>query len=680
MVKWLQNHKNQLTESPLVFLFLISLIAFLTYGLMIPKLGYYYDDWYTIWSGVSRGADSLIPLFSLDRPFMGVIYSFFFKIIGANSTGWHIFALLFRIMGAYAFYWILKLVWPQQKDLPILAAVLFVVFPGFLAQPNAATKINHLIGYAGALASIAFSLMAFRAEKRGPKIVFTFLSVLLLMFYVWIYEYMIGLEVMRISLLAYLHWRQKPEKIFQLVRKLIISYLPLAMGIGIFLFWRIFIFESSRNATDLNGLVGAYRSDLLTMVFRLIFQTIKDFLSASVFAWFVQPYRILSVSRYSHIAIAFAGGILSVILVIFYLKVRRKSDENEDLQKSEKPWVKLLLGSIIVLGAVAPVVLSNRYLNLNDAYKAYALHPSAGAILIILGIVSAFKAMYRKTGFLVLIGFSVIVQILNGFAWNGYWESQRNFWWQLSWRAPDIQDNTLVMGYLPSTFSFHEDYEIWGPLNLIYRSQPVSIPPIQAQILNLETVTYVVDQEMREGTVRDIYMPRDYSQMILIGQPFAEACLHVLDGNMPIYSINEKQYVNEVAIFSDISRITTTNPQPMPSQAIFGEEPAHQWCYYYQKASLARQKGQWQEISSLYNSAIENDLHPADASEYFVFIEGLVHSGQIEKARQILENELDNHAALKFSICKSLLSSPDYPVEFGYDKETMTGLMCGGDS
>ena len=61
---------------------LILLTTVITYGISIPKLGYYHDDWFVLWSGQMRGADSLIPLFSTDRPFMGVIYSVLYRVLG----------------------------------------------------------------------------------------------------------------------------------------------------------------------------------------------------------------------------------------------------------------------------------------------------------------------------------------------------------------------------------------------------------------------------------------------------------------------------------------------------------------------------------------------------------------------------------------------------------------------
>ena len=73
---------------------------------------------------------------------MGLVYSIFYRVLTDHILGWHVLALFFRIFGACAFYWILILVWPRNdRKLYVLAGMLFVFFPGFLAQPNAATKL-----------------------------------------------------------------------------------------------------------------------------------------------------------------------------------------------------------------------------------------------------------------------------------------------------------------------------------------------------------------------------------------------------------------------------------------------------------------------------------------------------------------------------------------------------------
>ena len=177
----------------------ISLITIVTHGLFLSKLGYYYDDWYVLWSGAARGASSLVSLFSTDRPFMGVVYSALYRVFGDAIMAWQLYALFWRLVGGLAFFWILRLIAPKQKFITTAMAALFIVYPGFLSQPDANTKQNHLYAFGTALLSIALMLQGLKTGSRLWKYVCLFVSLVLTANYLWIYEYMIGLELMRLK-------------------------------------------------------------------------------------------------------------------------------------------------------------------------------------------------------------------------------------------------------------------------------------------------------------------------------------------------------------------------------------------------------------------------------------------------------------------------------------------------
>ena len=82
---------------------LASLAVLLTFGFFIPRLGFYHDDWYMIWSGISRGPGSLFALFTSDRPFIGFIYVRLFAVLRDNLLAWQLVSLAARITGAGAF-------------------------------------------------------------------------------------------------------------------------------------------------------------------------------------------------------------------------------------------------------------------------------------------------------------------------------------------------------------------------------------------------------------------------------------------------------------------------------------------------------------------------------------------------------------------------------------------------
>jgi hypothetical protein len=69
-------------------------------------------------------------------------------------------------------------------------------------------------------------------------------------------------------------------------------------------------------------------------------------------------------------------------------------------------------------------------------------------------------------------------------------------------------------------------------------------------------------------------------------------------------------------------------------------------------------------------------LKPGDPFEYFVFIEGLVNSGRVDAAKEVVSREIGDDAALKNSLCKSLVSAPPYPDSFGYQLEPINQLVC----
>jgi len=72
----------------------------------------------------------------------------------------------------------------------------------------------------------------------------------------------------------------------------------------------------------------------------------------------------------------------------------------------------------------------------------------------------------------------------------------------------------------------------------------------------------------------------------------------------------------------------------MPTD-VFGSEPPHEWCYYFQKADLARTFEQWDEVIQLWNEASDKNLQARYGPEYLPFIEAFSRHGNWETASQI---------------------------------------------
>lgn len=657
---------------------LILLTTLITYGVSIPSLGYYYDDWYLLWSGQARGAESIISLFSTDRPFMGVIYSYEYRLLGDSILNWHLYALLWRFLCGLAFFWILRLVWPKQKYITTLMAVLFIVYPGFLSQPDANTKQNHLFGFGTGLLSIAFMLQGLKVSSRAGKILCSLISVVLTANYLFIYEYMIGLEGMRLILLGVTLFQNGVREWRAFLKGTLRIWWPYPLVMAGFLYWRLFVFEGSRNATDANQLALNYRSDLVSMSLRLMIETLKDFLDTTLFAWFVQPFHLYASANYANLFLSLlAAGVVIGLVGLYSLWFRQRQGngfEEGDTFALTRPFV--WIGALVTLFAITPVVLSAREFDPTDAYKSYGLHPTAGVILFVAGLILMLQPRFRTWGLLTLIGISVSTQLLNATNWARYWDYQRETWWQLTWRAPDIKNNTLVMAYLTQDFAFQQDYEIWGPLNLIYRPGPSKIPSISAEVLNPATAINILRGDVLSRHMRDFTLRRDFTKLLLISLPSENSCIHVIDGTLPIYSESESLLIRRVGAYSMIKRIDPEGKAPVPPRAIFGREPAHDWCYYYQKASLARQRGDWKEVGRLYDETVARKVQAADKSEVFPFLEGLVNLGRDDDARKLVETEVKGRDILSYYFCESLNKDPGYPPEFHYNYATLHQILC----
>jgi hypothetical protein len=115
------------------------------------------------------------------------------------------------------------------------------------------------------------------------------------------------------------------------------------------------------------------------------------------------------------------------------------------------------------------------------------------------------------------------------------------------------------------------------------------------------------------------------------------ACLRVLDSVYAGGDTYERQprFLRDAIPLSDPSLIITDAKPPEMPVALFGVEPPHTWCYYFEKAELARQVGDWQTVTKLGDEARAQGLVPGDALEWLPFIEGYVVTGNYQTAQDL---------------------------------------------
>jgi hypothetical protein len=229
---------------------------------------------------------------------------------------------------------------------------------------------------------------------------------------------------------------------------------------------------------------------------------------------------------------------------------------------------------------------------------------------------------------------SVLTHQVNAAHWARFWEEQRQLWWQLAWRAPGLESGTVLVVNLPSQRYF-EDYEVWGPANLIYDPGGEE-PAIAAQVLEEETARNIRGRKQEVRSMRVlIAIPRDFAKTLLVDWPSRDSCVHVLEGVQPEVATASGSLVRSIAGYSRGDLILADAPPARPPERIFGPEPTRGWCWFYQAGALARQTRDWSRVVEIAEEAERLHLTPLDPSEWMPFFQGYLNRGDEPQARRV---------------------------------------------
>jgi hypothetical protein len=650
--------------------FILSALLFIVAGLLylpfISRFGYFNDDWYLMYAAGAKGPMVFKTIFAIDRPLRALVMIPAYYLFGPNPLYYNLSAFFFRFLSGLFFLWTLRMVWPNQRWMTMSAALLFLAYPGFLSQPNAIDYQSHLSGLAAGMLSIALTVKALQAEK-GKTTLYIF-SILLGWFYLSQIEWYIGLEFFRFGCVFVVALNLRGLKdlggLETLRRFLRWAYLFILVP-AVFLAWRVFIFKSERGATDINLQFGDVLSSPGTFLLNWMRTLGDDSLDVLFRAWLVPLQRLGSgISTVTWMA---GFGIAVLILAAVWITLSRipKSGSGDPadgpvMNRASGRGEIFWLGLGLVVCGLLPVILVGRYVDFAN-YSRYTLIASAGvALLWALGFSLIPNTKLRTALLSLLLLSAALTHYANGLLHVRSTEIVNNFWWQVSWRIPQLETGTTLVARYPVTAE--EDYFVWGPANLIYHTQSAHKdyvqPAIYAALLNNDTVASVQTKQPQDfSNRRGIRTYKNYRNILIISKPTPASCVQVIDGNQVELSSGEDSRVKAIASFSDISRIVADKSFQTPSVIPFGAEPSHGWCYYYQKASYARQMGDWDEVTRLGNEARSLGLSAGDPIEWMPFLQADAHFDDIAGLNQLAPS-LTSDPVLVQQACHTLTAMP----------------------
>lgn len=622
----MQKRLTDLLHSKYAPPLLLALVAVLAYGLLLTQTGFYWDDLPMSWIRYQLGPEAMAQYFSTNRPVWGLLYQVTTRIFPQVPIFWQAFALFWRWVAAVLVWAIARRLWPQRAHFALGVSLLFLVYPGFNAQWTAYLYSHFFI----VLAFFLFSLLCTILTIHHRSWVWTILGMLFSAFNLWMMEYFFLLELARGAVI----WTALRDDVFdqpQRIRRSLSLWMPYLAVFAAAVWSRFFLFN---NQVYSLGLLPRLQADFTGTLLSLLQNALLSIWTVTLAAW-LQAFQLPNLAVHGPRTIALYAGVLVLVISAALALLWPRQAEGPESGEGQGWWF-VGLGLVMLPFASAPFWLTDLPIALAFPANRATLPSMLAVSFILAGLIELIRwPRLRYVLLAVLVGLAAGRQFLWGTDFSRDWQTQKNLFWQMTWRAPGLQPNTMVL-LNEGALHFYADNSLSAALNWIYA------PDLKATGEIPYLLFYPTNR--LEGALAALQPGLDVNYDYLAGRFegstsqvvsfyfLLPACLRVLD---PVidgdnHFIPDQYLMREGAALSSSEWILPEKTATMPS--VYGPEPQHGWCYYFERADLARQLGHWEQVVRLGDEAFALDDYPNDPSERFVFVEGYAHVGDWTKA------------------------------------------------
>jgi hypothetical protein len=651
---------EKITEHNLPFAIIAA--GILAFGLQLPSLGLFQDDWHFIHYGSAAGAQGMLDFLTMDgRPTAAWVYALGYPLLGFAPLRWHVLSLTLRLVTVLLAFSTLTTLFPNRTRTNAIAAFFFLLYPFFTLQPQAVVYTEHWTTFALFFISMLLMLRAIQNPKRW--LVYTALAILAETLHLFTVEYFVGLELLRplaawmmLSNVVRSGTPQSPAGYppAPQIKRVALTWLPYFLILLLFIYWRTVFLGS----LDLRN----NPADALSL--QTIITTIQhlgaDVALVLVSSWFklIDP-TVLELNRARNFIVLFitvASGIAA------YLYSRFLADNNT----SQSPITNyqlprstsyLLFGFLSFLLGLAPAYAANFIIHLKlepwNGRFALAALPGAGMILSVVFESLFTSARTRRVMFAVLIGLLIGYHNRVAFDFKNAWEKQVNLYQQLTWRAPFIEPGTAIITD-QEILGYMGDYPTSFALNTIYDTKSLRPSPYwffaMSENLGTDADSLVEGVELTAKKYASTFVGNSHDSLIILFEPEKNQCLWILRPEDAAYRGLPEQ-IKIAAQISNLSRIQDKHETyPTLYRAIVPENPAS-WCFHYQRADLSRQMSDWEQVIFFWNLAQQGGYSPGHGFEYIPFIQAYAHTGDWKNALALTKQSNRVSANMKTILC-----------------------------
>ncbi len=642
------------------------------YGLYANHMGFYWDDWTYAWTRYFLGYQGLRTTApDVLRPLRAYIEIAVTPVLGTNLLAWQIYAILLRWIAAVSIWWFLQQVWGGHPRLTFTVALLYAVYPGFSQQSEALTYHYFWIFQAVFYISLGLMVLAIhRPRYFWPAMIGALAGAALQLFSS---EYLIGLELLRPFFIWIALTTILPDWKRRLGRTAVYSA-PFLLLLGFYLLWRVFIYKFP---TYQPVLIDQIRSDPGRGLLGLLGTIWRTFGVVTVGAWenTVQINFQRFIYRFKTIYPLLV--VVSVIGLTLYLNRLQKDTHSELLQPDHRRahiWQFIGVGLVAILVAGIPYYVAGVTVASQFERDRWSLAFILGVGLLLTGLMELLPHPRQSiTLAATLAGMAIGLQYYNAALFRSESDLQKLFAWQLTWRMPALKPNTLLVSD-NLAFPFTDDEGLTFLVNWIYApdNHTTHLPAVFDSLttrLGNEIPALDPGQAVDQNFYKSVDFRGSTDQMVVMyfNPP---GCLRVLNPEydqdlifLQVYKTKNGHPIllNSYAVpplvaaalpLSNMDRIIPSPGHPAtPPAFLFGSGSSHTWCYFFEKADLARQNGDWQKVASLGDQAFGSQLFAWELSENLVFIEAYAQLGRWAEADKLTQTVSASAPILDPALC-----------------------------
>ena len=531
------------------------------------------------------------------------------------------------------------------------------------------------------LFSLACSICAARSTHRAwlwilvglPSGIYGLVSV----------EYHFGLELLRPFLIwlvlagaGFTSWRR--------LKRTACHWLPYFIPLVVFTIWRIFFFHSFMYEITLLDDISATP---INTIWTLITTAVHELVVALLLVW----TRLFDPSFYT-----LTGKLLFLTLAIAIIVFAGLIFTFLNLQKKQVPIPKryrwslgvLLFGLIATILILIPFKAAGLPVNLDFPWNRFMIVLGLGSSIFAVGVISFLpKPWLRASVAALLLTLSIASQISTANQFRLAWADQKKMFWQLTWRIPGMEPNSMLVTDSLRSVEYYSGNSLSAPLNWTY-APDLSSRQTPYQLLMLDTPQFDSSHTLQPGSPvkidnRSFSFSGNSDQSIFFLYDSTN-CLQILSETTTtqrmLTDYHNPTFLQSIAL-SDLSLITP-NPakSAQPPLELFGLEPGHNWCYYYLKADLARQQGDWEDVLDWYAQAERLGLTSLQDPEMYPKIEALIMTDDWLVARNLTDELLAGDPFLNRGLCaiweRSVENNPPQGTDRQFAEDLVDLLQC----